>query len=79
MKGRPKTIATTGGGQGSSAESSSDWQHTQQLSDQVRTVMYKMIKGVLFYNEKIILLSFTFNYSFLSRIDGFTSGIPSSS
>ena len=47
MKGRPKTIATTGGGQGSSAESSSDWQHTQQLSDQVRIVMYKMIKGVI--------------------------------
>lgn len=34
MKGRPKTIATTGGGQGSSAESTGDWQHTQQLSDQ---------------------------------------------
>ena len=78
MKGRPKTIATTGGGQGSSAESSSDWQHTQQLSDQVRTVMYKMIKGVLF-NEKIMIMLFTFNYSILLRIDGFTSGIPSSS
>ena len=48
MKGRPKTIATTGGGQGSSAESSSDWQHTQQLSDQVRIVILKMMKGVLF-------------------------------
>ena len=79
MKGRPKTIATTGGGQGSSAESSSDWQHTQQLSDQVRTVIFKMMKGVLFYNEKIMIMSFTFNYSFLLRIDGFTSGIPSSS
>ena len=79
MKGRPKTIATTGGGQGSSAESSSDWQHTQQLSDQVRTVIFKMMKGVLFYNEKIIIMSFIFNYSFLLRIDGFTSGIPSSS
>ena len=79
MKGRPKTIATTGGGQGSSAESSSDWQHTQQLSDQVRIVILKMMKGVLFYNEKIIIVSFTFNDSFLLRIDGFTSGIPSSS
>ena len=76
MKGRPKTIATTGGGQGSSAESSSDWQHTQQLSDQVRIVIFKMMKGVLL-NEKI--MSFTFNYSFLSRIDGFTSGVTSSS
>ena len=73
MKGRPKTIATTGGGQGSSAESSSDWQHTQQLSDQVRIVILKMMKGVLFYNEKIIIMSFTFNYSFFLRIDGFTS------
>ena len=79
MKGRPKTIATTGGGQGSSAESSSDWQHTQQLSDQVRTVIFKMMKGVLFYNEKIMIMLFTFNYSILLRIDGFTSGIPSSS
>ena len=78
MKGRPKTIATTGGGQGSSAESSSDWQHTQQLSDQVRIVIFNMMKGVLF-NEKIIIISFTFNYSFLSRIDGFTSGVTSSS
>ena len=49
MKGRPKTIATTGGGQGSSAESSSDWQHTQQLSDQVRTAIFKMMKRVLFH------------------------------
>ena len=79
MKGRPKTIATTGGGQGSSAESSSDWQHTQQLSDQVRIVIFKMMRGVLFSNEKIMIISFTFNYSFLLRIDGFTSGIPSSS
>ena len=47
MKGRPKTIATTGGGQGSSAESSSDWQHTQQLSDQVRIVILKMMKGAI--------------------------------
>ena len=78
MKGRPKTIATTGGGQGSSAESSSDWQHTQQLSDQVRTVIFKMMKGVLF-NEKIMIMSFTFHYSFLLRIDGFTSGVTSSS
>ena len=78
MKGRPKTIATTGGGQGSSAESSSDWQHTQQLSDQVRTVILKMMQES-YYNEKIIIMSFTFNYSFLLRIDGFTSGIPSSS
>ena len=55
MKGRPKTIATTGGGQGSSAESSSDWHYTQQLSDQVRTVKFKMMKGVKChqqYNEK---------------------------
>ena len=79
MKGRPKTIATTGGGQGSSAESSSDWQHTQQLSDQVRIVIVKMMKGVLFYNEKIIIMSYTFNYSFSLRIDGFTSRVTSSS
>ena len=52
MKGRPKTIATTGGGQGSSAESSSDWQHTQQLSDQVRIVILKMMKEVLFLMKK---------------------------
>ena len=48
MKGRPKTIATTGGGQGSSAESAGDWHYTQQLSDQVRTVKFQMMKGVLF-------------------------------
>ena len=65
MKGRPKTIATTGGGEGSSAESSSDWQHTQQLSDQVRIVIFKRMKGVKSTMKKIMIMSFTFNYSFL--------------